>query len=223
MSLKAKLLTLVLIPLVCLSLFGARIMSDKADQMREMRSISELTEVSVRIGALVHELQKERGMSSGFIGSKGANFAAEMPRQRADADKRRDELAATLKGIDIARFGDGLRGRLADAERRLTDLAGKRDAVTRLAIAGPDAIAWYTETIASLLGVVDTVATSASDAAITRPAAAYSAMLRAKEASGIERAVLSNVFGAGSFTPEMLVRFLSIAAVQQAWFDVWRS
>jgi len=223
MSLKSKLLILVLIPLVCLSFFGARIMLDKSALMREMASISELTEASVRIGALVHELQNERGMSSGFLGSKGANFAAELPRQRAEADKRRDELAATLAGSDSTRFGDGLRGRLGDAQRRLGELAGKREAVTKLQISGPDAIGWYTGTIASLLDVVDTVATTASDAAVTRPAAAYSAMLRAKEASGIERAVLSNVFGAGSFTPEMLVRFLSVSAAQQTWFDVWRT
>ncbi len=44
-------------------------------QTREAMTRGQLySALSVRINGVVHELQKERGMSAGFIGSRGARF-----------------------------------------------------------------------------------------------------------------------------------------------------
>ncbi len=222
MGLKNKLLMLVLIPLLGLLLFAARASVEKVGQMKEMSSLAELTTTSAGIGALVHEMQKERGMSAGFIGSKGANFAAELPKQRAEVDRRRMELERQLVGFNAAAYGGGLQDNLATAVGRMSDLAAKRQAVSGLAISGPDAIAYYTSTIGSLLAVVGQTASLSHDAGITRLASAYSSLLQGKESAGIERATLSNVLGADRFAPEMLIRFLSVASAQDLWLKVFQ-
>ena len=44
------------------------------------------TQLAARIGAMTHELQKERGASAGFISSNGGNFADALPTRRAESD-----------------------------------------------------------------------------------------------------------------------------------------
>lgn len=38
---------------------------------RNLKALDNEAELSTKIGALVHETQKERGMTAGFLGSKG--------------------------------------------------------------------------------------------------------------------------------------------------------
>lgn len=221
MTLKSKLLLLVFIPLLCLLLLAMRIALEKVVQVRDMKSLVELTSISTRIGALVHELQRERGMSAGFIGSNGANFAADLPKQRAEVDKRKVELDQRLVQVNVAESGGLLRQDLAEATKRLDSLATIRQSITARSITGEEAIGYYTNAIGGLLGMVGKMASLSSDAGITRLAAAYSSLLQAKESAGIERATLSNVLGADRFSPEMLSRFISVSSAQETWIKAF--
>ena len=63
-----------------------------------MSVIAPLTELSVVYSELVHELQKERGMTAGFLGSGGTQFASKLKNQRQDTDKKRTKKTV-LKGL----------------------------------------------------------------------------------------------------------------------------
>ena len=221
MKLKTKLLLLVLIPLLCLLFFSLRMTLEKVNQASEMKSLTELAKVSARIGALAHEMQKERGMSAGFLGSKGGNFSAELPVQRREVDKRKAELDGQLAGFDAVRYGSTLQQQLTEAAKLLSDIGAKRKAVSTLEIATPVAIGYYTHTISVLLAAAGQTTSLSSDADITRLASAYGSFLQGKENAGIERAILSAVLGADKFSPEMLVRFLSISSAQDTWLKVF--
>jgi methyl-accepting chemotaxis protein len=222
MRLKENLLLLASIPTLCLVLFSAKLSMEKAQLAGEMASVAELAKWSTGIGVLVHELQKERGMSSGYIGSKGANFAAELPKQRAVSDSAAAALNQRLAAFDAAAYGAALQDKLKQSAAALGDLSGKRQAVDSLAIPAPEAISYYSKTIASLLEIIGQTATLSTDSRVTRHAAAYGALLHGKEYAGMERAILSNVFGTDHFSEDMLVRFLSVAAAQETWFSVFR-
>lgn len=103
-----KLLLIVLVPILAMLYFSVDSVLEKARDVDEMRMLEQLTGLSIKVGNLVHELQRERGMSAGFIGSKGANFADALPGQRERTDARQGELNATLKDFDVAGFGAGL-------------------------------------------------------------------------------------------------------------------
>ena len=223
MRLRTRLLLLILIPLVGLLFFSLQTTLDKWRQAGEMTQLEELSKISAHIGALVHELQKERGMSVGFIGAKGANFAAELPKQRAAVDLKKTQLEQRLASLAGDAHGGGLQRQVADATRQLGELAAKRQAISSLGISGTEVIAYYTRSINLLLGIVSQAASLSSDSAITRLASTYSAMLQGKEYAGIERATLANVFGADKFSPEMLVRFLSLSSAQDTWFSVFQA
>ncbi|WP_371325379.1 nitrate- and nitrite sensing domain-containing protein [Dechloromonas sp. ZY10] len=221
MKLRHKLLLLVLIPLICMLAFALTAASARLKQTREMSALVELSRISVGIGAVVHEMQKERGMSSGFIGSKGAKFAAELTAQRQEVDKRQAELNALLAGFDTTAYGDEFRSKLNDFTLRSQQLASKRQEVSGLKITAGEAVAYYTGSITNLLALVGQSAVLSSDAGITRLATAYGAFLQSKEFAGIERATLSNIIGADRFTPDTLGRLLAISSAQDTWQKVF--
>ena len=57
---------------------------------------AQYSELSVQINGVVHELQKERGLSAGLIGSRGARFKGELDTQHQDTDKARAALDGWL-------------------------------------------------------------------------------------------------------------------------------
>jgi len=222
MTLKGKLLSLVSVPLACMTLLAVNVSLDKFVQAGETSSLKRLVDVSASIGAVVHELQRERGMTAGFIGSKGANFADQLPKQREDVDKRKAELDAQLARL----AGSPVEPKLTAALGEVARLAEVRQQSTALGITASQAIDRFSAAIRSLLGIVGEMPTLSSDARISQMAAAYSSMLQAKEAAGQERAILANAFGADRFSPEILRRFVAVSATQDTWlraFDFYAS
>ena len=223
MRIRDRLLWLILIPLVCMLGFAFSSAASRWQQVREMTALQSLSHVSVAIGRLVHEMQKERGMSAGFIGSKGARFQAELHAQRQGVDGAQQALEAQLLDFDAAAYGDELVAQIGSFRNGMAQLDGKRQAVSALQISGGDAVAYYTGTISGLLRVVATSSVLSRDAEVTRLATAYGAFLQAKEFAGIERATMANIIGADRFSSESLRRLLTVMATQDAWFSAFSS
>ncbi len=223
LRLKTKLLLMVAIPLAGMLWVSLWNTLEKISLAQEMAQLQQLTGVSANIGAVVHELQKERGMSSGFLGSKGANFATELPQQHGQSDQKLDVLKKTLAGFTSARYSKILQTPLADATQRLSELSAKRQAITAQSMTPAEAVGYYNKMISALLSVPDLAAKLSDELEVSRRAAAYSSFLQYKERAGQERATLSGVFGADKFAPEAEVRFLSLVATQDTWFATFQS
>ena len=86
LSMRNKLLLMILPPILGLLVFSWISVSEKVTSVREMKRTHQLSVLAVSTGSLVHELQKERGMTAGFITSKGAKFRTELAAQRAQVD-----------------------------------------------------------------------------------------------------------------------------------------
>jgi len=217
LRIKTKLILMLIVPLLSLLYFSVSGTLEKAAVSSEMGKLESLVGLSVKIGALAHELQKERGMTAGFLGSKGAKFAAELPEQRKATDKKAGDLKTALANFDAARNGDTLKAGLNEAASGLDDLKSKREAVTALNIPAGEAIKFYTKTISALLAIPGQVTNLSTQSEIVRLADAYTNLLQAKEQAGQERAILSNVFSADKFSQEMLVKFLSNASAEEVY------
>ncbi len=59
-----------------------------------LKKLEKVVVFSTKIGALVHETQKERGMTAGFLGSKGKKFKDKLPKQRELTNNRIKELSS---------------------------------------------------------------------------------------------------------------------------------
>ena len=71
LSIKQKLILIMMIPLTVVILLAGKLAIDSFSTTRNLQSLDNVVILSTKIGALVHETQKERGMTAGFLGSKG--------------------------------------------------------------------------------------------------------------------------------------------------------
>ena len=212
LGLAGKMLLAICLPLLALLFFASHYAYDKYQIAGEMtQALQQLTVVNSS-AQLVHELQKERGMSAGFIGSAGRKFADALPGQRQRVDEAIRNFQAQQRGTSHEQ-----------ADQALSELAGIREQVSKLAIEAPRQVAFYSQLIATLLKVVDEISLRSQDAGIALQTNGYAVFLQNKERMGMERATLSNVFAKGSFTPATLQQFMSLLAAQQSYQERFRA
>lgn len=216
LSLKQKLLMVVLPPLFACFLYGALFLIEKYEYRQELKVVVQLSELAVTNSNFVHELQKERGMSAGFIGSAGKAFAGKIPSQRQLTDTQLKYFQSFIENHNLpAVFAPKLR----DLNTQLSKLASIRSQVDNLSISVADEVAYYTALNRELLAIVDETAKTGANQEIAIKAAAFSAFLQMKERAGIERAVLSSTFGQAGFMPKVYAKFITLVSEQNSYLE----
>src|SRR4029077_18835385 len=132
-----------LIPLIAFTGFAGKAMLEKRLQSQAADSVSALVEVAPLISGLVHELQKERGSSVGFVSSKGQALVDTMRNQRPATDKALASFRQRIAGFDPSELGAKLGRSLDDAQAALGMLASTRSAIDRLALSAPKAAEYF--------------------------------------------------------------------------------
>ncbi|MGI2065294.1 methyl-accepting chemotaxis protein [Shewanella sp. MF08487] len=216
LSLKQKLLMVVLPPLLACFLYGALFLVQKYEYRQDLKQVVQLSDLAVTNSNLVHEIQKERGMSAGFISSGGKTFADKIPSQRKMTDTQ-------LKLYQSFITENTLPAVFAPKVRELNTLLGKltaiRSQVDNLSINIADEVAYYTEVNNRLLAIVDETAKAGANQEIAIKAAAFSAYLQMKERAGLERAVLSSTFGQTGFRPKIYAKFITLVSEQNSYLE----
>ena len=214
---------LLLAPILGLVFFASNSVIEKSALASEMQSVETLAGLAVKVSALVHETQKERGMTAGFIGSNGKKFVAKLPAQRKNVDGKRTELNNYLKDFDRGSFSTAFNDRLNAALGNLDKLAGIRNKVSALNIKSGAAIGYYTNMNGAFLNFIGSMSELTNNGEVTRLIAAYSNFLLGKERAGIERAVLSATFARNSFAPGMFKKFGTLVSEQNTYVSVFKS
>src|SRR5919198_2120832 len=194
--LKTRLFVMLVPPLVALAAAEGAAVAQRIGSLRRLTAARELVAFALRAGALIHEAQKERGLSSGFLGSGGKKFASELPVQRRATSREAEDLRAAAARVTL---GDAGRAGLDKALGHLAELDRVRVQVDELRLTPKDSFGWYSNLIEGFLAVVEGVARDGADGPTVREATAWVAFLRAKEQSGRERATLNTVFAADKF------------------------
>ena len=218
---KWKILLIVSVPFLGLLHTSGTVILDERDTLKASDKVYNLTIVSEKISFLVHELQKERGMSAGFLGSKGSSFANQIDVQRDLTNQKRKELEETINGIQQEEYGSDFQNLVRNATVLLGNLESWRDKVSAQSVSVKDAVQYYTRTNASLLNVIGYMTHLSSDAELANLIAAYFNFLQAKERAGIERAVLSNVFARGYFVGNEFVKINALINQQKTYQDLF--
>ncbi|MDR3435198.1 nitrate- and nitrite sensing domain-containing protein [Telmatospirillum sp.] len=193
---------------------------DHYDVAHGLAAMEATAKLGTQIGDLIHELQRERGMSSLFLSSKGQTYGSELQVQRQATDAR---LALYSHSIDasIAGYaGSQTEERIRKANVALVGLSAIRDRVSSQQTTARDAISFYSATIADLLAEVESMAAGTTNADLERKIGAYLNLLNLKEKAGQERAAGAAGFAAGKFPPELFQRYLELASAQRTYEQI---
>jgi methyl-accepting chemotaxis protein len=220
-SIALKIAFACLVPLLGLAAFAGAMVIEARGKAAAAEEVLGATALAQAASVAAHELQRERGMSVGFVASKGVNFAAELPKQREETDRRVKAFRDATGAASEAMRGGGLGARLEAAEAALKSLDALRQRISAQAIPAAEAGGAYTQAIATVIGAVDGIAELSSDTGIVRAIGIYAAVVRGKEFAGQERAAGARGF-ASRFSAGDLRAFVALGAAQEQQFDTVR-
>ncbi|MEZ5786048.1 MAG: nitrate- and nitrite sensing domain-containing protein [Xanthobacteraceae bacterium] len=196
MKIATKMVLAAVLPCLALLGFAADGIRKSFTQRDEAQSVLSITGLAAPIGSLIHELQKERGMSVTFVTARGQAFADALPAQRQDTDNKLAALERIQAVSSISH--EGFADALGKATANLDALSGLRQQVSSLGFAAKDVAGGYTRIIDSLLGALDLLAEVSANGDVTRAAVAFTSVSHAKEDAGLERAHVARAFTAGA-------------------------
>lgn len=222
-TLTIRLVLLLALPVAGIVYFSTRDAAEKWRTVQSYRALARSAEVLGHIGNLVHELQRERGRSAVFIGTRGARFASETTTQRQVTDSARAALQQQLVGFDAQAYGENFAREFAAALSAVDELGPRRAGADAFTLTAAESTAYFTQTIARLLNVAVALSHQVQDVAVANGISGYVSYLQVKEQSGIERAVLAGVFSADKFAGDSYLRFTKAVASQETFLHVFES
>ena len=219
LPMRYKFALVLLLPLLALGWLGASGVLDRKNTVHELERLQSLTALALQAGHWVQQMQLERGMSAGFLGSQGASFGNRLAQQRPTTDTAAETFLEQRQTLDQTLLGAGLTRQLEEIEQRWQQQARVRQQIDQLDIATADALAHYTGLNNALMALVGELAQLTEEGGIARQLAVYYNLLEAKDLAGIERALLSNIFAADAMPPATQHRLLSLIGEERAFLE----
>ena len=223
MTIKNK-LTLVNVLVVAFSLIIILFTIIKASSEKTViNQAKDLNVLSIKLSHLIHETQKERGASAGFLGSKGTKFTEILPKQRVLTTTKNAKLTEYISTLDLNSFPQELQEEISAFKADMSKVDTIRSKIDSLSISVKDEVAYYTNMNAKILKIVALTAKLADTQELVKSLDAYTNFLKSKERAGIERAVLSGTFAADKFGNGMFAKLITLIAEQNAYMDSFLS
>jgi len=201
------------------------LLAARRSELHGLEALARSCELAVRIGALTHALQKERGYSNLCLCGADARPRPELAGLSRQAEAVESEVRQLLDGLAADPAPGNVRARLLNAIAyslfRLDELTGLRQRIRDRRVEAEDADAGFTRAIGSLLSIVFETADAALDPGVTRNLVALLNFMQGKELSGQERACGVMGYTAGHFTEAQKARMLGLAASQERSFGIY--
>lgn len=216
-----RLFFLITPAMIGLVLFASFVINDNLHKQANTEKINALIKLSIINNKLVHELQKERGMSRGAISTPNNNFTEKLNQQRALTDviieKRRRFLPENIASIENKTISQTLQ----KVDSELAKIAKFRQQVDQNTITSQTLINYYTTINAKLINIVLPTIKLANKDTITNLLQTYYNLIQAKELAGLERALVSAVLNSGQISVEQKNRYTSLVAIQSAYLKTF--
>lgn len=190
--------------------------SAKDSERTDMVHLHQLGQLIHLSAELQHELQRERGLSSLFLGSAGERFGSAIREQVMLSLEAEHHLREHAQQALAARPGQArLLARMASVLRGLDALPYLRERVQGVHWTADRAIAAYVRVIGELLAVVHDAADQVGEPALARLLGATYQLMLGKEHAGQERAIGAAMYASGRGSAEQQQRLRQLIEAQR--------
>jgi methyl-accepting chemotaxis protein len=217
---------LAAVPMLAVVGFAALSVAEKYIERSHHSFMRPMTRIAEDAGNVVHELQKERGMTVSMLKSDYD------PALRAKVNEQRPKVDAAIKIFD-----DHLASLDLDNEVLLDDLqhvaeevhkiSGVRESIDRKAITKSDVVKEFTHEIEELIHVIGITTESSPSAEITTELLVYLTIVEAMESGGLERAngasLLNEFNSAGEVNHQTYLNFIAFFGGEKAFLKEFKS
>ena len=208
-----KLAFMLAIPMIGLIYLAATITFAKLDVVRQMNKLQNFSEITVKASALIHELQKERGISAGLISSDENWLFSNLQQQRFKTDEARLELDKFL----ISNGTDNIRDKFQKALDKTNNIINIRTSIDNFNMSLQQQINYYNELIAMILTDINHIARAVANNEFIHKIMAYVYLLQSKEKAGIERAIVYAALTQSYFDFNLHKKILTLIEAQDIY------
>jgi methyl-accepting chemotaxis protein len=219
LKIKTQLQLLVGLPVIALAIIAGNMLLTNMSKVSSYEDLQEVIHLSEKVSALVHETQKERGATAGFLGSKGKKFGDILVNQRKNTNEKLRDMKALLSSVDYSSIDANIAKVINSAMSDMLNIDSIRAQVDNMSIKLPQALGYYTKMNGKFLDTVIEGSKISEDPEVTKDLVAYTNFLLSKERAGIERAVGSNILAKDVFAPGMRAKFNNLIAAQNSFMD----
>ncbi len=216
MTIKQKLLFLSIVVLGVIFLFSAKLSYETYASYSNIKKTALLIELSVKMSAVLHELQKERGASAGFLGSKGTKFVDILPKQHNSTDVKIKELRAFIASHPSETT------KQVEQNINLNSIPSMRTKVKSQTTIVKSAVKFYTSLNKNIIDMISYFSTIPKDAHLKTDFTSFVIFISSKERAGIERAVLSSVFAKDKFTRATAAKYEALVSQQNTLTNLFK-
>ncbi|UPQ88868.1 nitrate- and nitrite sensing domain-containing protein [Vibrio sinaloensis] len=223
-TIRSKLSLIVLNVIIVVALFAYSISRGALQSIDNATTVASLVELTASSSELIHEIQKERGLSSGFLGSSNGQYQPRLTSQYQLTDEKLSALRefVSRRGDDFSQYPE-IGASLRTFELATLAIENIRKQLLNRELTLSQTLDFYTDVNRLLLTVPTIASKQSNDAQINRMLAALLYLMKGKEQAGIERAVLSNTFAQGAFSEGKYQHFLTLLSQQNTHFATFQN
>ncbi len=185
LTIKQKLLLVMIVPFLGLLYFSISSISQKYKDYQSLKHFEDYLDYSHKANSLIHELQKERGLSAGYMGSQGISFEKRLAKQR----KLTDDVYNNLKNNPI--------NTNLSLEKYIPNF---RKDIDSFNISSTELIKFYTEEIDQLIYTISNISILSNYKELSTQSLGLLNIIHAKEYAGLERGIVNHIFTSEIFT-----------------------
>jgi len=208
-----KLFLLIIPPMLVLSYLISEKMMTIYSNYNALVKTEKSVLISQQIASLIHEIQVERGMSTGYLSSNGLTFSNTLPTQRKKVDlqlKSFKDFMSKFNGMQSSQ-------KIKKISLMLDNISHVRKQVN--ALSAHSELEIYTHIINLYLEEISSITKKSNNALLLQEMLAYSNFLMAEEKLGIERAIGTDMFNSKKFDKNKHVKIVSCIAQHNVFLN----
>ncbi|RXI38340.1 hypothetical protein CRU99_11205 [Malaciobacter mytili] len=204
-----KLILISLIPTFGMIFFSSVYIYNKYKALENLNSIDSNINYLLNAEFLLNNIQKERGMSAGFIGSKGKKFINELKHQRILTN----ESKIIFENFILKNSFANQNTHIKKIQEEIFNLERLRKEVDEVKLTLNEELKEYNQITNSIINSMNILQVKKQNSQIDNKLQALLYLVNIKEFAGLERAMLSNTFSKKNLKKEdynKIIEFISL-------------
>ena len=216
---KIKMSILAIVPLVGLLYFSAAAIDRSHKETQNMQGITTIVQFTTQMSTLVHALQSERSVTTGYLASNGSKFSKEMRHERQEVNNELNSFNTLVSSIDMQEYSEKFRTKISNTLNSLSKINTIRKNIDDFSITLESTLKYYTDIDGSFLSSIAEIAKMSTDAKISMELNGYSAYALAKEKAAAQEAALNYVFINNGYPDGIKDQVIALAAQEDRYMN----
>jgi CheY-like chemotaxis protein/signal transduction histidine kinase len=194
LKINSKLMVMVLIPMIGLLYFSITAVIATVNDRTELGQLESKTKLVVKALDVIHELQKEQGITASYYVGQTEIIRNNMLDQRKNSNQSIENLKQYLQAFSKNELDATFGNHLALAIGMLDKLDVERDLIDKRTIDENTILTYYNDTFGSFFNWMDQMKLASSNIEIATKLSAFHSFSKSKSALSRERILLISIF-----------------------------